>query len=332
MPFPHSPHRVSSPDLAGDMNTIGYSQNDHSLPFRPQSPSQFASPRPSVEVSPMATTIHTSTATGDHGDSSMGFTIHEQEQMRWAAASNFPVPQMGYTGIYSSNRTPCSAPYGEFYHQAQNDMSYNHNYDLAYSARLDPGCPRSYTGMEFNGLPKDVSTSESYPPAVYQIEPQQQHDAMDLSDPEIKGQLMEMCNDYDQPQYGAPIKVEDLTGYQSPYSDLTRASTPHDGSTSEEVQIDKEQPYAQLIYQALMGRPDKTMILRDIYDWFKEHTDKAAGSETKGWQNSIRHNLSMNGVSFSVSFAPSLMTNTPCRLSRRSINPVKIPVKVSCGA
>lgn len=60
--------------------------------------------------------------------------------------------------------------------------------------------------------------------------------------------------------------------------------------------VDKEQPYAQLIYQALLQADGHTMILRDIYDWFVKYTDKATASETKGWQNSIRHNLSMNGV------------------------------------
>ncbi|OJD40494.1 forkhead domain-containing protein [Diplodia corticola] len=59
---------------------------------------------------------------------------------------------------------------------------------------------------------------------------------------------------------------------------------------------DKNEPYAKLIYRALMERPDHTMVLRDIYDWFKRYTDKPKESNTKGWQNSIRHNLSMNGA------------------------------------
>lgn len=56
-----------------------------------------------------------------------------------------------------------------------------------------------------------------------------------------------------------------------------------------------DEPYAQLIYRALMSTPDKSMSLQEIYKWFRENTDKAK-SEGKGWQNSIRHNLSMNGV------------------------------------
>jgi hypothetical protein len=59
-----------------------------------------------------------------------------------------------------------------------------------------------------------------------------------------------------------------------------------------------EGPYAALIYEALMSRPDHCMTLQEIYQWFRDNTIKADGT-SKGWQNSIRHNLSMNGVSAS---------------------------------
>ncbi|KAL0475825.1 hypothetical protein QR685DRAFT_433420 [Neurospora intermedia] len=54
-----------------------------------------------------------------------------------------------------------------------------------------------------------------------------------------------------------------------------------------------ELPYAQLIYKAFMSTPNRAMTLQDIYQWFRENTEKGK-SDTKGWQNSIRHNLSMN--------------------------------------
>lgn len=57
-----------------------------------------------------------------------------------------------------------------------------------------------------------------------------------------------------------------------------------------------EEPYAQLIYRAFMStKPKYAMTLQDIYQWFRENTDKAK-RDGKGWQNSIRHNLSMNQV------------------------------------
>lgn len=56
------------------------------------------------------------------------------------------------------------------------------------------------------------------------------------------------------------------------------------------------EPYAQLIYRALKSAPGHAMVLKEIYEWFEHNTDKAKNAASKGWQNSIRHNLSMNGV------------------------------------
>ena len=58
-----------------------------------------------------------------------------------------------------------------------------------------------------------------------------------------------------------------------------------------------DEPYAKLIYRALMSAPNHSMVLQEIYQWFRENTVKGS-SDTKGWMNSIRHNLSMNAVRF----------------------------------
>lgn len=55
------------------------------------------------------------------------------------------------------------------------------------------------------------------------------------------------------------------------------------------------QPYAKLIERALLSAPNHRMQLQEIYAWFVRNTDKAM-SDGRGWQNSIRHNLSMNAV------------------------------------
>ncbi|KAJ5523298.1 Winged helix-turn-helix transcription repressor DNA-binding [Penicillium frequentans] len=52
-------------------------------------------------------------------------------------------------------------------------------------------------------------------------------------------------------------------------------------------------PYSQLIYQALRETKGHRLQLQDIYTWFEKNTNKGK-DESKGWQNSIRHNLSMN--------------------------------------
>jgi hypothetical protein len=60
-------------------------------------------------------------------------------------------------------------------------------------------------------------------------------------------------------------------------------------------------PYAQLLHRAFISAPNHKMKLQQIYQWFRENTDKA-NNDSKGWQNSIRHNLSMNAVSNSQWF------------------------------
>lgn len=58
-----------------------------------------------------------------------------------------------------------------------------------------------------------------------------------------------------------------------------------------------ETPYNQLLFDCLVTAPNFEMTLQDIYRWFvRTHPARFQLSE-KGWQNSIRHNLSMNDVS-----------------------------------
>lgn len=51
--------------------------------------------------------------------------------------------------------------------------------------------------------------------------------------------------------------------------------------------------YASLIAQALLAAPERKLTLNQIYDWIMEKYPYYQ-SENSGWQNSIRHNLSLN--------------------------------------
>ncbi|CAF1449004.1 unnamed protein product [Rotaria sp. Silwood1] len=51
--------------------------------------------------------------------------------------------------------------------------------------------------------------------------------------------------------------------------------------------------YAQLIVQAILSAPDKQMTLSQIYNFISAQYSYYAAN-TRGWQNSIRHNLSLN--------------------------------------
>ncbi len=86
------------------------------------------------------------------------------------------------------------------------------------------------------------------------------------------------------------VPEEPIPAFRSTIGLLTK-----DSQDEEEGSGDK--PYARLIHEALMQAPGHRMMLREIYDWFVQNTTKPSESGTNGWQNSIRHNLSMNQVS-----------------------------------
>lgn len=71
------------------------------------------------------------------------------------------------------------------------------------------------------------------------------------------------------------------------------------GSGETDDSLENSDPcYAELLRQALMEKKDDhTMLLKDLYEWVRTHSSKAQDPSNKGWQNSVRHNLSMNAVS-----------------------------------
>lgn len=54
--------------------------------------------------------------------------------------------------------------------------------------------------------------------------------------------------------------------------------------------------YAQLLYKCLKEAPGHMLSLRELYEWVSRHSAKAKDPTNRGWQNSVRHNLSMNAV------------------------------------
>lgn len=229
--------------------------------------------------------------------------------LQWAHY-DAPVSQLAQNGFGYSLPTEYASDSTALvdYTPTPNGLPFSTNDNLAYPAfGLDPSCPRSYAnGLALASPMGAANIIESYPPSAYVIEAPRTPEEADAPDHSISNRLLQLDSDYNS-YYGASVKVEEH--YDSPYGSVVGAcsSTSHDdppvatprelkNDGIDDVGIDKEQPYAQLIYRALMEADNHTMILKDIYNWFKDNTDKAADKETKGWQNSIRHNLSMNGV------------------------------------
>ncbi|ORZ03849.1 fork head domain-domain-containing protein [Syncephalastrum racemosum] len=52
--------------------------------------------------------------------------------------------------------------------------------------------------------------------------------------------------------------------------------------------------YSSLIAQAILEAKDERMTLRDIYRWIMEKYPALYDADDTGWQNTIRHNLSLN--------------------------------------
>lgn len=81
----------------------------------------------------------------------------------------------------------------------------------------------------------------------------------------------------------------------TPQSLHTPFGTPNNVESDHDT-VSPSEPYAQLIFRALKSVPGYRMVLKEIYEWFEKNTNKARNNNAKGWQNSIRHNLSMNHV------------------------------------
>jgi hypothetical protein len=101
--------------------------------------------------------------------------------------------------------------------------------------------------------------------------------------------------------------------------------------------VGENSPYAQWLFVCLKEVPGHQMILRDIYEWARNRIPKvieaiANDPNEKGWQNSIRHNLSMNKVSTNL-FILGVSSNGPDRLSPKLIStPPKMAKRQLLGA
>lgn len=150
-----------------------------------------------------------------------------------------------------------------------------------------------------------LMASQAYPPYLFSpgheqvhnavIDPQQiRRDNVMLLTPETYDSANESFRSYysSSTRSSPSIKME----YPVPKIEFTRSPAAMMDDISDEDGSSSLEPYAQLIYRALKSVAGHAMVLKEIYEWFEQNTDKAKDPSSKGWQNSIRHNLSMNGV------------------------------------
>ncbi|CAI5757412.1 unnamed protein product [Candida verbasci] len=100
---------------------------------------------------------------------------------------------------------------------------------------------------------------------------------------------------YLSPAFSSP--QNSITKNNTQSSPIKKKSTTSSASSSAPFNLNSEDKppysYATLIGISILSHPDKRLTLSHIYSWISD-TFKFYRKEDVGWQNSIRHNLSLN--------------------------------------
>lgn len=181
--------------------------------------------------------------------------------------------------------------------------------DTSTSSIMNPHYPNDYSQLplasqyaDYYGAPSNIYASNQVPRSL----DDQRYNLMlryDLSSHSHPG------SEYHRSPVPSPHSshhglLVDHDWYNGRRESLSRSHSPHSVAQHQGARVKDEEdleeqkvelPYAKLIHKALMEAPNHAMSLQDIYKWFMENTEKGS-SNTSGWRNSIRHNLSMNQV------------------------------------
>ncbi|KAI9672321.1 MAG: hypothetical protein M1817_003343 [Caeruleum heppii] len=226
--------------------------------------------------------------------------------------SGFPHEQHNQPALsYGSSQ---DSPRDFFEEEAFSNYQISHDYTI----NTQEACPRSFAnGFDYNIVPEMLSSSlGGFPPSSYLMNPEKQPPYFSLvhQSPANTGSFPEQGRPTG-PQLAPVERGAVLAVPPSPSASSSASVKSTDGPSRpqrrrrtgrksldtrapdrNEADVDDHLPYAQLIHRALMSAPGHRMVLREIYDWFEQNTDKNKSPSQKGWQNSIRHNLSMNGA------------------------------------
>lgn len=105
-------------------------------------------------------------------------------------------------------------------------------------------------------------------------------------------------NTRDHQSYPSPLGLRlDPYPHQSYAQEMFSFETPptqHRTSPSGRRRRRTPHSYASMIAQAILSSKDQKMALRDIYTWVQQRYPHLYETNETGWQNTIRHNLSLN--------------------------------------
>ena len=96
------------------------------------------------------------------------------------------------------------------------------------------------------------------------------------------------------PPQTTPPTTTTTTSVPTQFMPPSPEGTSEMGGPPEEGEDGGHEPYSKQLVKALMSFPGHAATVQQIYNWFEANTNR---SESTGWKNSIRHNLSLNKVS-----------------------------------
>lgn len=234
------------------------------------------------------------TPQGDHPETAANWDWHVEY-----ANGSHSTPQ-----VWSPYRDPQESS-GSFqdYYQFQMD----HNF-AATEGAYTPSKPgeQAYWDLSSANTSNSLMKPQTYPPYLFSPGQQQVHNA--VIDPQqmrrdnvmlLTPETYDSANESFRSYYSSSARSSPSIKIEYPVANnielMWSPATMMDDESDEDGSSSLE-PYAQLIYRALKSVAGHAMVLKEIYEWFEKNTDKAKDPLSKGWQNSIRHNLSMNGV------------------------------------
>ncbi|RDW22935.1 fork head domain-domain-containing protein [Yarrowia lipolytica] len=170
-------------------------------------------------------------------------------------------------------------------HMSMDD--FNHSF-TSLADRVSPSRGKSvfsvYSGVDHGG---------HHSPHVAHAQPQQPQQA-----PHLQTQLPQQ-----QQQQPLPLPSGNMTSSSYPRGvalisrpqirNHTNHYTDYDLSLDDAKDIKPPYSYATMITKAILSGDEHMMTLAEIYEWISKHYSFYRHSRT-GWQNSIRHNLSLN--------------------------------------
>ncbi|EGX95500.1 forkhead domain-containing protein [Cordyceps militaris CM01] len=169
----------------------------------------------------------------------------------------------------------CAVPYQ--FQSAPTSAGYFGDCGIPFTAATPPPMQASYSHSPVFEMASSYG-SPHYPPSHFADGSPSQQQQQQQQRPMTCGDLGSL--------------VHETTSHHE-YSSAVMATPPSEYQDGSKGKNDiNSLPYSQLLYRAFMSSNTRKLSLRQIYQWFEDNTNKAVNN--KGWQNSIRHNLSMN--------------------------------------